>query len=489
MSHFRMAGTHPSEKIPSEFSNRHYDDNIESATLNKDKSVLVTKHQSGPFKTILTPLFATNHDDIDIYSLEMMLKNVLANKDDFVVGHIHVPPEDFSTKTHHEASEMNPLGTLEANQYMLIPSNWRIPICPINVIGAGLEFYNPGLTAASGVYALAKAQALDFGWDNNKAIKWAVLRMEAFRAGWFDHQKYTMFKKAPPNSMEICEQDVEEIRKYFKNASTLCLFLPFLAEFHFRAYGTNYQTTEDPTEYVDSAKKLAAASYIEREVNYMDHDTLFGSVLSWIDVKRPMEYLQDPGTSSTNPRVFHVRKTAAPVGQTLIAISVEIIDKIKKNGWWTGIKEAGGYEDEKLMIVYDKISADPWKYHKMSQVYGMKELSAEELEEVGEGKRLATIFAPVLQAYFDVFTLKKYMKESKELKEYAYANKALYSRAVVNRYIDEGVAELVPVPGVLFIDEVQMLDIECFSYLNHALESSLSTIVIFATNKGICTVR
>ncbi|KAF8397682.1 hypothetical protein HHK36_016603 [Tetracentron sinense] len=31
---------------------------------------------------------------------------------------------------------------------------------------------------------------------------------------------------------------------------------------------------------------------------------------------------------------------------------------------------------------------------------------------------------------------------------------------VVNRYIDEGVAELVP--GVLFIDEVHMLDVECF---------------------------
>ncbi|CAL9080824.1 unnamed protein product [Musa textilis] len=58
---------------------------------------------------------------------------------------------------------------------------------------------------------------------------------------------------------------------------------------------------------------------------------------------------------------------------------------------------------------------------------------------------------------------------------------------VVNRYIDEGVAELVP--GVLFIDEVHMLDIEYFSYLNRALESSLSPIVIFATNRGICTVR
>ncbi|KAK1394128.1 RuvB-like helicase [Heracleum sosnowskyi] len=58
---------------------------------------------------------------------------------------------------------------------------------------------------------------------------------------------------------------------------------------------------------------------------------------------------------------------------------------------------------------------------------------------------------------------------------------------VFNRYIDEGVAEFVP--GVLFIDEVHMLDMECFSYLNRALESSLSPIVIFATKRGICTVR
>lgn len=105
------------------------------------------------------------------------------------------------------------------------------------------------------------------------------------------------------------------------------------------------------------------------------------------------------------------------------------------------------------------------------------------------------------------------------------------SLQVVNRYIDQGIAELVP--GVLFIDEVilaplpaptlpsrslsaargavgasaaasvlsatepsavewlqvHMLDIECFTYLNRALESSLAPIVIFATNRGICQVR
>ena len=58
---------------------------------------------------------------------------------------------------------------------------------------------------------------------------------------------------------------------------------------------------------------------------------------------------------------------------------------------------------------------------------------------------------------------------------------------VVNRYIDHGIAELVP--GVLFIDEVHMLDLECFTYLNKALESPLAPIVILATNRGYCSIK
>ncbi|CCE65449.1 hypothetical protein TPHA_0L00920 [Tetrapisispora phaffii CBS 4417] len=58
---------------------------------------------------------------------------------------------------------------------------------------------------------------------------------------------------------------------------------------------------------------------------------------------------------------------------------------------------------------------------------------------------------------------------------------------VVAKYIDQGVAELVP--GVLFIDEVNMLDIEIFTYLNKALESEIAPIVILASNRGMTTVR
>lgn len=57
----------------------------------------------------------------------------------------------------------------------------------------------------------------------------------------------------------------------------------------------------------------------------------------------------------------------------------------------------------------------------------------------------------------------------------------------VGEWKEEGKATIVP--GVLFIDEVHMLDIECFSWINRALEDELAPIVIMASNRGNSQVR
>ena len=57
----------------------------------------------------------------------------------------------------------------------------------------------------------------------------------------------------------------------------------------------------------------------------------------------------------------------------------------------------------------------------------------------------------------------------------------------VSDWKEEGKATIVP--GVLFIDEVHMLDIECFSWLNRALESEMAPVLIIATNRGITRIR
>ena len=57
----------------------------------------------------------------------------------------------------------------------------------------------------------------------------------------------------------------------------------------------------------------------------------------------------------------------------------------------------------------------------------------------------------------------------------------------VAEWREEGKAEIVP--GVLFIDEVHMLDIECFSFINRALESDLAPVLVVASNRGITRIR
>ncbi|WFD23839.1 DNA helicase [Malassezia equina] len=59
--------------------------------------------------------------------------------------------------------------------------------------------------------------------------------------------------------------------------------------------------------------------------------------------------------------------------------------------------------------------------------------------------------------------------------------------AKVGEWREEGKAEIIP--GVLFIDEVHMLDIECFSFLNRALESELAPLVVMASNRGQTRIR
>jgi len=60
--------------------------------------------------------------------------------------------------------------------------------------------------------------------------------------------------------------------------------------------------------------------------------------------------------------------------------------------------------------------------------------------------------------------------------------------AKIMEWKEEGRATLVP--GVLFIDEVHMLDMECFAYLNRALEDDLApAVTVLATNRGMSKIR
>jgi RuvB-like protein 2 len=59
--------------------------------------------------------------------------------------------------------------------------------------------------------------------------------------------------------------------------------------------------------------------------------------------------------------------------------------------------------------------------------------------------------------------------------------------AKVAEWKEEGRARLVS--GVLFIDEAHLLDLDCFSFLNTALEQPLAPVLVIATNRGMVRRR
>jgi len=83
----------------------------------------------------------------------------------------------------------------------------------------------------------------------------------------------------------------------------------------------------------------------------------------------------------------------------------------------------------------------------------------------------------------DIFSIFFGGRESKEIEPETRREVDDYIRTLVQ----EGRCELLP--GVVFIDECSMLDIETFAFLNRALEQELAPIIIFATNRGFSTVR
>jgi len=83
----------------------------------------------------------------------------------------------------------------------------------------------------------------------------------------------------------------------------------------------------------------------------------------------------------------------------------------------------------------------------------------------------------------DIFSIFFGGRDSKEIDNEIRKEVDEYIKSLVQ----EGRCELIP--GVVFIDECSMLDIESFAFLNRAMEQDLSPIIIFATNRGFSTIR
>lgn len=322
-------------------------------------------------------------------------------------------------------AEAMALGALKQTEYFLMPDSADPLECPARDVLRGRNVFKPDIVLMSQIFALAKNQATRMGIKDADAEKWALLRNQAFAAGWYCRQKYTKFMTPPKDSLKIYTAALKRNKALVSQAFRLAGFVPFFHETTFRAQCSTW-TSARSAEFDGKAKKLATSCGYENELKYAESELIFGTAFRWIGVERIKEVLEADTKDGTIPNVFALRLESAPAGTAFICNCATIIRIVQANGWWDRIKEEGGYTDNNIVTLSRKIIMEPFKYHMMSGAYGAQALTPAEAEEMRVAKLEGEKIAPALHAYTNVFMAGKPLSQNKTMEKYAYNSGAMY---------------------------------------------------------------
>ena len=169
-----------------------------------------------------------------------------------------------------------------------------------------------------------------------------------------------------------------------------------------------------------------------------------------------------------------LRLTVGPeITEQLLALNVRVGDVIMIDAE-TGVVRKLGRAREKAKKIYDI---------EVSREVGIPEGPVKKVKEVVRVFTLNDIDVS-LAAERAVFTgLLGFLTAEKEISDEVRRK----TDEMVKKMIEEGKAELVP--GVLFIDDAHLLDLEAFSFLTKAMESEFAPIIVLATNRGMTKIR
>jgi hypothetical protein len=291
------------------------------------------------------------------------------------------------------------LGSLTKAEYFLMPDTIQFEPCGVDNICRGPAYWKPDRKLVSQVYALAKAQALQLGITGDRQIKWAVLRTQAFSAGWYHAQKYSRLCSPPKNSAEIYANDLGAIEKHLSDAWKLVCFLPFFHEFEFRTIGSTWNSSK-ATEYEGRARKFAGSESVCPALSYLTGKDLYGPALQWIGVEMPMKVIRRKVGVDTVPAVFALRTRVAPAGKALVTTTHAVVKEMKTLDCWKSIQDhMPKFNDTIVSAMAGKIQANPWKYHGMPKPYNLDPLSEEEQLEVAAAMACAEYFASITFAF------------------------------------------------------------------------------------------
>ncbi|KAI9467711.1 hypothetical protein BDB00DRAFT_880486 [Zychaea mexicana] len=257
--------------------------------------------------------------------------------------------------------------------------------------------------------------------EGEDPVKFALLRLESVKIGWFDNQKEIQILPRLDTPIRLMKTDLPRIVELAGEARKVAFLLPFALEYVFRTMGHHYLTTERD-QFISKYERTFNACIEPNIEDFLKPENLYHTALHWISPGRTWRVLQALLESERLPDAFKIRAESAPSGTAIIATTVACMNAMDSKGITKAVEMASNTDYKDIKAYARKLKENPGKYHKAYFAYGMAALDPHEKLELETMKDKAIMFAPIAQAFIDVYMRTADMNRAMALKKHAMQN-------------------------------------------------------------------
>jgi len=321
------------------------------------------------------------------------------------------------------------LGRVNRNQYLVLPVGFVIRDIPPNMVGTPEAHAHLSQQDWLQIYALNKAAAP----ENADPVKFALLRLEAVKAGWLDSRNQSEITHAPRLTAgalhTAIDNDKVAIREHAENARQLAFLQPLIAEHVFRTMGHHYISSDAGT-YTDRYKSTFKACLLPHLATYLPPAEQYHTALHWVGPGRSHRVLEAHKGTKRIPDAITIRATAPPAGTAIVTTTAAVINAMQGANLVTQFETYGGFNLDSIVKMAAIVKADQPKYHKAYFAYNVASATPEELAALEAVKVEASNFAPYAQAFIDTYLRRADLGKAKALAKHAEQNPLAKQKAV-----------------------------------------------------------
>jgi hypothetical protein len=328
------------------------------------------------------------------------------------------------------------LGALRTNEYLVLPEGMFIPKTGAKKVGGPSCFSKMSVATMAQVFALNKAVAP----QDEDANRFAMLRLEAVKMGWYCGQHEV--RRAPPmhGAIDTFLAALGTDTLNMQTAQHAAWLVPLVAENVFKTTGHHYLTTMS-ADYVEKYTRILRACLADDVPGYLRPASLYHAALHWVSPARAHEVLLAQVENDRMPEAIRIRAHSAPAGTAVITTTAAVLDAMAAGNVLSEVSEAMGVNTGVITEMSAMVKAEPAKYHKLPEAFGVARASEEERANLEAVKLLAIRIAPVVQGYIDALLRDGSLGLAKALRKHAEANPLLMRRSMTYfRAISRGTA-------------------------------------------------